>query len=576
MKLHNCFTVRGASGTATALNSLSENFSLLAAAEPKWARFLTLTQSDGARLYAEAELKYINADPMRGGALRAAYRASVLCPQLKRYTRVSLCNGEKAEVSGAAINYTGSGDTVEITAVIFLEVAESGVKFCGGDNPLIRRLLGCGKEFSARIGWGDCNFPNYTCVPSEALIKEKLPANFTADENGFKFTSVSPTYGSELVLYDENDTPLVRGLRPYELNAGLKAGEADEHCAVLFDENYVEAILTAQVGGADMLRMDCHRVYDAIVPLGGEVLSVGVAGNIASEPTGEYIAVYNSSFAEVYKVTGAEPELKFRVPRTNEYVFVCSGGSLVLWNKSGMKIYEPDEYGNYVEYLGSAQCGDERIILREGNIYHALFRNSNMVYRFTFDKITETVLEKTTVTSALFFLGRCGNAIAWGDRTLYVKTSDSDLSADFNLGEIANHRVKRAVLGIGDCFCAVAESGQPLIFDFVHNVIIDAPQIKGANGRLLYGDNGFYVYDHYNGVRRIQTDISAKGITSACLAGDRIWAVRDGKLCCYYCNGNGMTLRLKAGSEGKNYLCAYRERKLKNLGGGASFAVGLN
>ncbi len=574
MELRNYFTVGGEEGAATAFNSLSSNFWTLVANEPQWAKFLSLTCSDGVRVWEEARLEYLNCDPMRGGALRAVYCASILCPQSKNYTRVSLCNGAKEEIIGAALNYSGSGEEVKITAVIFLDTQSEEVKFCGGDNPLIKRLLGCGGELSFKIGWGRCNYPNIACVPSETLIEEKLPVEFTADENGFKFTASAPTYGNELVLYDANDTPLLRALRPYALDIGLKAGTIDEHGAILCDTNYTEEILTAQVDGYSMLRMDSHRVYDNIVKMRtADAISVGVAGAVATEPTGEYIAVYNASFAEVYKVTGAEPELKFRVPRTDEAVFVCRGGALALWDYYKLTIYEPDEKGDYVEYKSGMSSGTRQMLVREGNVYHGVCSQANRLYRFTFDGKTDNILERPTVGGEYFFLGRCGDAIAWGDRSLRVKTSDSDISGEFKFTALSSHRVKRTLLGMGDGFSVVDENGKTVILDFVHNTITEAPQIEGANGRLLYGDGRFYVYDHYNGVREIASDSASTGITSACLAGDRIWAVRDGKLLSYYCDGNGVALRVKAGSSGKNYFCNYRERKLKNLGGGARFVL---
>ena len=577
MELHNYYTVRVGGRTHTAFNSLAEDFWLKAANFSRWANFLSLTAQDGTRVSAPAALEFLNCDCSRGGVLRASYRAEVICEQ-KRYVSAELCceDGAAGVMSSAEIDVDGGGESAEITATIMLSaVAGEGVCLSAGNNPLIKRLLGCGDETEFEMGWGECDYPAVPCVRSSDLMGEILPADFVFDGN-MNVSSRSPMQGCELVLYGGGESAL-RAVRPYTVSARSVAANIDSRRAVLLSEKPIESIYELTVDGTKSLRINSGVVAKAaFAAIEGKVRNLGADGEIKSDPDGEYIAFITTGYVEVYEVDVLDAECILRVERTDEEAEICRGGSLAMWNNSSLVIHERAEDGTYSSFSTAFPASYDRVIVREGDRYHCGYRRSTAYYRFEVTRAGKRQLEQVRVTSALFFAGRCGDAIAYGDKKLYVKTIDTDISADYACAGLALTTQLRDECVAGENFVITEEGGVTKLYDLVHDRVDEIEKGLKVCGNLAFGNGSAYAYDYYNGMRKIEGNYRISGATGACLTRRGLWVLLGGKLYAYYLSGGGTAVLMPAGSAGKQAVIGVRERNYEGLGKKAKFIIGGN
>ncbi|MDE6399213.1 MAG: hypothetical protein K2L51_07820 [Clostridiales bacterium] len=575
MHIHNTYTITDARGTVRAHNALAADFWQKAAEHTRWAAYFALTDEEGASTFVAARLIFLQCDPSRGGTLYAKYTAEAECAQGRRLCAVSLCYAaqEGAQMSTAQIAYTGAGEEIAIAAVIGLEaeLAEN-VCFCEGDNALVRRLLGCGEETDWRLGWGECAYPARVCTRTEELITEVLPARVAADENGFTFTSAGETGGCELLLY-AGEKAALRALRPVTYRVKSQYETVPAQNALLIS-NRPQSVYGVRLNDASLLQTDTCRVCERAAAVKKDYIrDLGAAGEVFADPAGEYAAFTTASYVEVYKADVLDLTLMLRVPRTTEHVFMCRGGALGLWSASELTIYEPNDEGEYDSFTVSVPSGNACLLVREGMRYHAAYRRTSAVYRLEITREGAKQLSLGRITSALFLLGRCGDAILIADKTLSVQRLDVDVSADFACSELSGRTATRVMSGVGDCFAVTRESGKTYVYDTVHNAVFEAEDGLCANGRLLYNTHAAYIYDYYHGVRKIEGDYDMSDATGACLAGDGLLVVRGGKLYIYYLSGTDIALRLPAGSAGKSAFYTVRESVLTGVGQPAAFAL---
>ena len=215
MELHNAYTVQCGGRKATALNEVSKSFLAVFAANAAWAQYIVLTEENGTRTESPATLQFINANILTGGALRAVYTASFEGKSGAAYRAVSIVATRGGEaVTEAALSFTGSGEPLTVTAVIELDVAYDGeLLLTGGDNDLVRRLLGAGKANAFSVATGTSTYPLHPALRSNALTS--AAETVTAQVSGSKLTlrGKTPMSGYELLLC-YGGKPVLRALRP--------------------------------------------------------------------------------------------------------------------------------------------------------------------------------------------------------------------------------------------------------------------------------------------------------------------------------------------------------------------------
>lgn len=576
MQLHNCYTVRNKNGAQTAFNALAEDFWQKATAHPQWAKYFALQDEDGACVFAPAVLSFVNSDPSRGGTLRAQYAAVAECAQ-KRYVRVSLCCERNAldAMSTAQIDLQGDGGETEITALIVLE-AEAGTDVCfgAGDNPLVRRLLGCGKEQeNIEIGWGSCAYPARVCRRNDDLIEGKSATTADVYDGGMRIRSTENTQGCELLLYFDG-VPALRALRPFTRVAVTDYATIPNNNALLIS-NRPESVFNVRVGDEALLRLDVCPVVTAATRVHDDyVRDMGAAGDVLTDPGGEYVAFVTASYVELYKVDVLDLTLCMRVARTNETVFVCRGGAVGLWGASSLVIHVPNGDGDSESYRYPFPRGTACMLIREGELFHAAYCSGSVLYRYALTLGgTVSLIEKASSPSPTCVLGRCGDAMARMDVSLYIDTITTRITNEFSLSQFSMHGSSRTVCGVGDGFFVTREGGACFLYDLIHDTVIPFDLGLKASGRLLIDGKVAYAYNYYSGFVMLKGSYDVEGCTGACLAGDGMFVVKDGKLYVYYLSGTDWAVRMPADKVGQTASYTVRERRLVGLDAPAAFTI---
>lgn len=577
MKLHNCYTLRTKSKTVTAYNSLVGNFWSKVLATPHWANVFVLTDSDGERKTVDAQCTYLNCDPQRGGVLQAVYGATTDGTPNKRYTRIALASSQSEgdEMSVASVEYTSDGETLEISAAIYLQVDEGdgNVLFCGGDNSLIKMLLGCGGAYAFTVAGGTCGYPSRVCARSADLVGTQYPVTPAPTQSGIEFSAVTPSDGKEILLLDHG-VPVLRAVRDTDYTLLTGAGVVGSESALLLARDYPETVSTLRLDGASLLRYDTCRVCDSIVSVRtGDVTDLGVEGEVISDPSETYIALITANYVEVYEVSSLDLKRVLRVQKTDEWVEICRGGTLILWGSGALTVYERNSDGEYESYSKPLARGTSRAIVRDGNQYHGIYRIGALTYRFFVRKDSYGLLEEIPANAQLCVLGHCGDALYLAHTELKVKTVTSDISGDYRCDAVKESDAARTILGVGDCFFIATQDGVTRLHDLIHNRATVVRDTLRVNGRLIYDQGGVYIYDYYHGMRAVSGNFAMQGVTSACLAGDGLFAVRNNKLYTYYRNGNAMAVRLPVGAQGKTALYNVRASLPVGLGKAAKFQI---
>ena len=263
------------------------------------------------------------------------------------------------------------------------------------------------------------------------------------------------------------------------------------------------------------------------------VVQKAEAGNVLSDPAGKYAAFYTDAYVDVYKV-GEPYTLALRVSRTTERVYLCSDGALGLWSEQSLTIYEQDAQGVYSSFTVSLPRGNASILVREGTRYHAAYRRTSAVYRLEITREGANQLHLGRVTSALFLLGRCGDAIFYADKTLSVHLLDTEITDTYACTELSTRTATRNMSGTGDGYAVVRESDKTYLYDLCRNTVTEIESGTIANGRVLYNAQYVYLFDPDRGAVRIDDvcDVS-EDCASVCLIGDSLLVSRSDGLYAY-------------------------------------------
>lgn len=576
--MHNCYTVRGKSGAVTAFNKLDENYLRTVATVTDWAKYVVLCDENGNSVAKPANLQFVNADPSRGGDMRAVYTATLNVTPNTRFTEVALATDADigSAVSSADISYLAEDEIVEVTAAVFLSAGyDEYTALCGGNNPLVRSILGCGPNATNYyMGGGVLAYPPFHNVPTADMIQSKVRMRFTNAGGELSLVCTAPPNGSEVFAIC-GDTPVIRSLRPYSRDTYMFSDYVDDHCAALLSGEHVDSILSVRVDGNYIANPEITRCYERIVKItDDEAVNLGVEGDVKSDPSGEYLLITTASYAEVYRIKGCNVERLLRVRRQYEQADITLGGSLCMWDTNSLTVYERNSGDEYVSASYVVRRGDDCMVFREGLSYHAVTIDGDYVVRYKISGGNVTVAENCKINGKSCFLSKCGNIAIWVDGSIYAKTLGANLSDEFACNYFSpSYTYLIQKVGNGFALVYEVETKSYYEYDFIHNTRTKATADLTCNGNLIYNRSGYYIFDFYNGSRRIRSDITTQGVQSACIAGDMLWVIKDNKLYRYYLYGTDVTVRMSRSDIGKQYYCSTRVRKLKGGSKPARFSV---
>ncbi|MDE7395743.1 MAG: hypothetical protein K2M95_06470 [Clostridiales bacterium] len=575
MELHNTYTVRSSGGCVTAHNAVSANFKRLFLNHVAWAKLAVLTEEDGTRTEAPCSLQFVNADILKGGSLRAVYTAQFEGKNGAVYKKVAIAAEPNGEfVSSAEINFAGNGDSISVKTTIVLDCTYNGdVLLTGGDNALVRRLLGAGESGTFAVSTGTSTYPSYPSLRSNSLLgtQEQVTPTLLNGKVVFGGTKTKAS-GRELVLHYKNN-PVLRVVRSgLFLNQTLSY--TVQNGSVLIPDNNTEMITSVTVGNAMLMAYDAMRVTTSALRVNSDTLAVGADGYVMSDPGEEYMAVVTHAYVEVYKPDPVQGSIAciLRVPRLNEQVTLCRGGTLALWSANILTLYERTNDVYDVRRLAIAR-GNSGVVVREGVRYHVATVRSSILYRYAVEGSTVTQLETVAVPLLTpFLVGRCGDYVVYGSSPFTVRSIDVDRSAEYNcngfVGKVAH------VGDTGSYFALLSDSQRQYAYDFVRGTMKTVDSGYVPNGRLLYKENGMmYIYDAANGLQTLTGDFLTFKLTSACIAGGFLFTVANGIMTNLYLSGGAIALRLPASDNGKRCNVTVRCKSLPASGSPIRFLM---
>ena len=527
----------------------------------------------------EAVLTEINSDVTRG-ELYARYSAGLGADEFggEKVDFIGLsADGEnlvcKAEFPPAAVQ-AGKPFTAEIS--VYLGVADDSDKvLCGGDNPLVRFLLGSrALPSDAFAAEGDCDAYN-EFLSRDFPCENKLPASAKFVSGGVEVSAQVSPDANEVCLFfgespalrtylhgTETETLMIPSAEVFSdgcADVSVSGAEKLVYCAGA-NGNYADAVLVKTP----------DKIYRLKNALG---FYAGRGAEIKTDEQGMFAAIGGKR--EIMLISGESglPKYLFSVSREDGEDFaVCSGGCLF---KIGEKITLCRADGTSVEYGVSG--GEDNAVSRDGNAFHFARLLGGRVDRFLlgFDgEATElpslSFGGDVKLFRNLFRIGVCS------DEKCYILSRYAGESSEFEffrsrrLEEIANRAGGVSNVRLGGGLALLTENGQTVA------AAVDAESEFIAGGEkedaVLFGDyiafrseggagEEIKVFDRGKRVLRDVRGYEDGKITGAGRVGDYLLALSgDGKAEIYYGKSGGAFAYCPSAAAGEKVRLGVRAR----------------
>ena len=374
------------------------------------------------------ELAEYNTDPESGETF-AAFTA--------RLTDDDLAEGRTVGAAGLSHSATGApladfaaftavtktrGEDIVIKAEIRLVTDGDTIKFTGGDNALVRALLGIDGLGNATFELAHgTNYHETAIMPrSTGGITERTEASVTIDADGLTFSGAFTSSPYEIMLL-MNGAVVMRGF--------VKTGAHVEKCTATLRENFsaevagkhVVSVLNILSGGepvgseydfprAGNLTSDCPQIIRG---------KLGKNARFLSESTGRYFAVRTDKDVTVYGASGGSFTPLYKLAITDGVTELLSDGGLMVANGRLCR-YKLGSDGAVarVVYDGIANATDVAAVVdSSGKANFMLVDGGAVTYRReTADGATENIAVADAADD--YILGRSGkNTVYYASKT---------------------------------------------------------------------------------------------------------------------------------------------------------------
>lgn len=330
------------------------------------------------------------------------YNADVMEGPLYAVFTARLSDGEAAEGECGLTPYEDGSllmnrvvlektETESVSAAVYIETAGEA-NFCGGENPLVRMLLGL-DGFSAKTGgpdgfelfagknYFDGNEPIYREADSydyrtsaKAVLTEGALelsgrlSNSEPRENVFLYA------GKPAVRwYNTRYNKLATYTRRADTRGELK--EPDFFSADIFNVTMDGQPISCGVGGVPR-RMGRRKLIR---------FRLGENPRFVCDAEGKYMAVATDTDVMLLRLAGNEPVISARLPRCGERVMVTSNGALALLGKE-LRIYEKETgYEESACKTYPLRDTEQAAIVYERGKYHLALYDGALLRRYALD-----------------------------------------------------------------------------------------------------------------------------------------------------------------------------------------------
>lgn len=314
------------------------------------------------------------------------------------------------------------GEDIVIKAEIRLTVDGDSVKLTGGDNALVRALLGIDGlgEATFELAHG-ANYHKTAVMPrSSGGITERTAASVTIGSDGLTFSGAFTSSPYEILLL-MNGKVVLRGFVKTGAHVEKYTATLRENFSAEVANKHVTSVLNVMSSGepvgneydfprAGSLTSDCPQIIKG---------RLGKNARFLSESTGRYFAVRTDKEVAVYGADGGTFELLYKLAITDGAVVLTSdGGLMVACGCLCRYKFGSDGKVTRVDYDGVTDARDVAAVIEaDGKADFMLVDGGSVTYRReTADGVTENVAVAEAADD--YILGRSGkNTVYYASKT---------------------------------------------------------------------------------------------------------------------------------------------------------------
>lgn len=541
-KFHNTVKIEYNGKTVISPNAVLD-FKSAVYANKAFSQFL-LAGNAAATFKEKTSLNYINADVLKGG-LCAEYSAVFASENFDGKT-FSQCG-----LSADGINFCNiahfepfvkeAGKNVCITVTVFLSGENLAV--CGGDNPLVKLLLGYKPLDNAGCVSTDFNMNTATYhgdflpadIKSASCVFSEDGINLNADITDIKAETIFTFAGKPAIKISNFENSII--------TANAIGVPNVEKCLDLGYKNIYRVNLTNQSGimsGTVLI----HN-FDKIVKT-DSILNFRTGKNsyIKSDIYNKHLALSCGNEVHFYSEENGQPVYKFKAESGKYGYDVLIGGYLAVFD-GGVKIY--DSNGDIIYNL-NIPIGENSVIVNEGPCFHLATVIDKTVRRYKIANGAYSSLNSFTYSiKPVIFRNFTKIAIAGKYLGYYYDSTNAVAGIDVILYSLFNKYGNISHSGFGDNIAYIESDTGKRFVNLADGAEINVDikdtckifgtivlKISGNAKQLYYYDRGKRVLTQVNG------NVDTKNISSVCRFGEYIVVLsNDGKFDTYYANKNG-------------------------------------
>lgn len=575
-KLHNAVSAAVNGKTVVAFNEVTGIAEALAAGQ-RYSKFILL-KTDAGDLPFAAELTDMNTDPRS-----RPFVTKTVCVTEGEFTlkAAGLSYDGKSTVNIAVFEgglKKEAADRLTVSVTLYLEWDKADATFCGGDNPLVRFLLGEGDLGEFTMGFGTNLAPLSEIRRTTGDFRATAPAEVKIDAGGITVSAVSK-YETEEAVVMMDGTPVLRALTyKTDLHTLTGSGRTDSAGKLNVGLN-VAQVFNPVCDGVPITDYRLYRVYNSAgkpVPL---PYKVSPLSRFEGDGDCKRAAAVSGREAAVFEIKDGEvcPVRQVRVDGLQELTRLTIDGSLFDFTSKGLKRSGAD---GKIEIYDLRLPDDWQVACRPSGGWHAALRYGRTVKRCLLSggKIAE--LESFTLSgNEAYYMGKfdgvrlvmCGI----GNAAKAVTADGSNADIEFVLDDVMDAFLPVSAKMDGRMICLEDADGYSYAFNYLY---YDGVDLDGArllfNGEACADGGSLYVIDDYAcSVAKLNCTPEETTADLARLKNYVLCMRGDGSLFCVPLGGNSFCLTSDSLGPSKKVTYNYTTPRSVNNGGGVRAVI---
>lgn len=491
MVLHNYFEISDGTVTRRFYNNMAGIIDSLKRGE-KFSSCIRLFTTSG-RYTNLAKTDSANFDVLNGTLFikKSTFIADENMPEGTRVHSVSLCSMSGQSINSATVKDITKGvGPLYVSAVLYLEVGAEDVFLCGGDNPLVRVLLGESVlEDSFKFCKGDVYHDNMPVYRQAELSGAGVVTTADISDSGISFSADLNGYPYEALLYYK-DVPVMRRYG-FDIQSAMRSLRLDDN-GVIYLGDGSQSVLLLRYGSVTVKYTSIPRTKN-VSKTAPKVCDYRLekTTEVLSEPFGNYAALKGERFIKVISISQNDVRLNtdYTVAYGGGRAMLATDGTLFVNEEGGFKQYKKSEGGVNVTCFSEVGDVDDFALgyLPNGYILLARTGTALRVYSIIAGAVLLISSEDIPIDSKIF---SCGVSAGWMSES--KKTAKAYING-YNYLALSQKLITFLNSGLSGIdikfngFVSAKQNGADVIGDIYSGVITQIPQGKSVMAWLMDG-----------------------------------------------------------------------------------------